>query len=136
MLKMNQSAISSAHVDPTFKTCSNCEKSWERLEEFIQDPAIELTGYMPTFDDLLTGLFLFNHGCGTTLACPVALFNHLLRRAGLSDPENGWAGMPGPCLNKTDFTPCPAKCNCAFVRETLLILKRWPKPRGRLTARW
>jgi hypothetical protein len=57
MLKMNQSAISSAHVDPTFKTCSNCEKSWERLEDFIQDPAIELTGYMPTFDDLLTGLF-------------------------------------------------------------------------------
>jgi hypothetical protein len=130
MLKMNQSAILSAHVDPTFKTCSNCEKSWERLEDFIQDPAIELTGYMPTFDDLLTGLFLFNHGCGTTLACPVALFNHLYDGPVYRTRKTGGPECPGHCLNKTDFTPCPAKCNCAFVRETLLILKRWPKPRA------
>jgi hypothetical protein len=47
---------------------------WERRDDFMQDPDIELTGYMPTFDDLLTGLFLFNHRCGTTLACPVDMF--------------------------------------------------------------
>lgn len=125
---MNQGAVSTAHVDTIFKTCSNCGKDWERLEDFIQDPAIELAGYMPTFDDLLTGLFLFNHGCGTTLACPVALFRHLYDGPVYRTRKTGEPECPGHCLNKTDFTPCPVKCNCTFVRETLLILKRWPKP--------
>ncbi len=126
---MNQGAISTAHVEPVFKTCSNCGRRWERLEEFIQDPAIKLNGYMPTFDNLLTGLFLFNHCCGTTLACPVGLFSHLFDGPVYRTRKTGTSECPGHCLNKTDLEPCPVKCNCAFVRETLVILEDWPKIR-------
>ena len=124
---MSSGAFSTAHVDPSFKTCSNCGKHWERLEDFIQDQEVGLTGYMPTFDELLTGLFLFNHRCGTTLACPVLLFEHLYNGPVYRVRKSGTPECPGYCQNKTDLGPCPVKCNCAFVREILLILKRWPK---------
>ena len=124
---MSSGAFSTAHVDPSFKTCSNCGKHWERLEDFLQDPEVGLTGYMPTFDELLTGLFLFNHRCGTTLSCPVVLFEHLYNGPVYRVRKSGTPECPGYCQNKTDFSPCPVKCNCAFVREILLILKRWPK---------
>ncbi len=97
------------------------------LEAFIQDPTIELVGYMPTFDELVDGLFLFNHGCGTTLACRVALFEHLYdgpvyRVKKIGDPE-----CPRHCQDQADLSSCPVKCNCAYVRETLQIIKQWPK---------
>jgi hypothetical protein len=110
-----------------FKACSNCQSQWESLDAFMQDPSIEVVGYMPTFDDLLRGLFLFNHGCGTTLACPVALFAHLYSGPIYETKKRGDSECPGYCQHKSDLSPCPAKCNCAYVRETLQIIKKWPK---------
>ena len=125
--KMTQSACTANPTREAFKYCSNCESRWRNLESFIEDPAIELVGYMPTFDDLLKGLFLFNHRCGTTLACKVGLFRHLYdgpvyrtRRTGLDD-------CPGYCLEQSELAPCPTHCNCAYVRNTLQIIKQWPK---------
>lgn len=124
---MGQGNLLNARVDTTFKTCSNCGDHWERLEDFVQDPGIELTGYMPTFDDVFNGLFLFNHRCGTTLACPVGIFEHLYDGLVYRVNKAGEPECPGYCMNKTDFSPCPVECNCAFVREILLILEQWPK---------
>jgi hypothetical protein len=97
------------------------------MDAFIQDPTIELVGYMPTFDDLVLGLFLFNHGCGTTLACEVSVFHHLYDGPVYQVKKTGGPECPGYCLSETDFSPCPVKCSCAFVRETLQIIKQWPK---------
>ncbi len=124
---MTSSALRTTHAATTFKTCTNCQDQWVSLGAFIQDPAIELVGYMPTFDDLALGLFLFNHGCGTTLACQAGLFAHLYDGPVYETRKTGGAECPGYCLSKTDFSPCPAKCSCAFVRETLIIIKHWPK---------
>jgi len=124
---MTSCASSTHHAAETFKTCSNCQARWETLETFIQDPAIALVGYMPTFDDLLNGLFLFNHDCGTTLACPVMLFAHLYNGPIYQVKKTGQAECPGYCQHKSDLSACPIKCNCAYVRETLQIIKRWPK---------
>lgn len=124
---MTLSALPTTHVATTFKTCTNCQDQWVSLGAFIQDPAIELVGYMPTFDDLAQGLFLFNHGCGTTLACQVGLFEHLYDGPVYEIRKTGEAECPGYCQSKTDFSPCPTKCSCAFVRETLQIIKQWPK---------
>ena len=124
---MTASASTTTHVAPTFKTCTNCQERWRRLDDFIQDPTIELVGYMPTFDDLAQGLILFNHGCGTTLACRVGLFEHLYDGPVYQIRKTGEPECPGYCQSKTDFSACPTACSCAFVRETLQILKQWPK---------
>ncbi len=124
---MTASAFPTARVATTFKTCTNCKEQWRSLEAFIQDPMIELVGYMPTFDDLQIGLILFNHGCGTTLACQVALFEHLYDGPVYQIKKTGEAECPGYCLNKTELSPCPTTCSCAYVRETLQIIKQWPK---------
>lgn len=124
---MTTRACQNQQVDTDFKTCSNCNARWESLEGFIQDPDIELMGYMPTFDDLLSGLFLFNHDCGTTLACRVGLFAHLYDGPVYKERRTGQIECPGYCLNKTDVSPCPVQCDCAYVRETMQIIKTWPK---------
>jgi len=124
---MTPRAFPAAHDATTFKTCTNCEEQWRSLDAFIQDPTVELVGYMPTFDDLLTGLILFNHDCGTTLACQVAIFEHLYDGPVYQIRKTGEAECPGYCQDQTDFSACPNKCSCAFVRETLQIIKQWPK---------
>jgi len=124
---MTTSAFATAHVATTFKTCSYCEEQWESLDAFIQDPTIELVGYMPTFDNLENGLFLFNHRCGTTLACRVALFEHLHDGPVYQVQKTEQSDCPGYCPNKSNLSPCPIKCSCAYIRETLQIIKRWPK---------
>lgn len=124
---MPSRAFPTAQDATRFKTCTLCQEQWTSLEAFIQDPTIELIGYMPTFDNLVRGLILFNHGCGTTLACQVALFEHLYEGPVYQDKKTGEAECPGYCQNKADLSPCSIKCSCAFVRETLQIIKRWPK---------
>lgn len=122
------SCASSRHQNTdSFKTCSNCQARWLTVEAFMEDPAIEVVGYMPTFDDLLNGLFLFNHDCGTTLACPVALFAHLYTGPIYQVKKAGQSECPGYCQHKSNLSPCPVKCNCAYVREALQIVKKWPK---------
>ena len=127
---MSANLMKPSPVDLKFKICSYCEQGWERLEDFIQDPHIDLAGYMPAFDDLMNGLVLFNHGCGTTLACRVGHFRHLYDGPVYQERKTAASECPGYCLNKTDLNPCPVKCNCAYVREVLLILKAWPKDRA------
>ena len=128
---MTASAFPTANAATTFKICTNCEEQWGSLDAFIQDPTVELVGYMPTFDELLNGLILFNHDCGTTLACQVTLFEHLYDGPVYQIRKTGEPECPGYCLDKTDFSPCPNKCSCAFVRETLQIIKQWPKSETR-----
>lgn len=124
---MTESAFPTFHVTTTFKTCTNCGKRWGTLEDFIQDPMIELVGYMPTFDDLANGLFLFNHSCKTTLACRVMLFEKLYDGPVYQVSKQMNADCPGYCQHHSDLSHCPNKCCCAFVRETLQIIKQWPK---------
>lgn len=124
---MDKGGLPAAGEGETFKSCSNCQMHWHCMDDFIEDPKVQLVGYMPTFDDLLNGLFLFNHHCGTTLACQVALFEHLYDGPIYQVKKNGQSECPGYCQNKTEFSACPVRCNCAYVRETLRILRQWPK---------
>ena len=34
---------------------------------------------------------------------------------------------PEYCLHEDQLDPCPAKCECAYVREILQTVQRWPK---------
>ena len=124
---MRECTCDAARSDTEFKTCTNCDATWTSLNTFLTDPTISLVGYMPTFDEPISGLFLFNHDCGTTLACKVGLFIHLYEGPIYSENKRGSDECPGYCQNKTDFSPCPVECNCAYVREMLQVLRKWPK---------
>lgn len=119
------------HAPPVYKSCSNCDARWASVDAFIEDPAIALVGYMPAFDELANGLFLFNHHCGTTLACHVWQFTHLYNGPIYRDNKHGGDECPGHCLNQSELSPCPTQCCCAFVRETLHTIRRWPKADAR-----
>lgn len=124
---MNHNRARTLEATPFLKTCSNCGKKWENLTLFIEDPNIELLGYMPAFKSITHGLFLFNHDCKTTLACKVELFTDLYDGPLYEDAKTGSDGCPGHCEDIENLEPCSEKCSCAFAREIIQVLKAWPK---------
>lgn len=111
-----------------FKSCNTCGAQWETREAFLSDPDIEAVGYQVFFENLKTGLFLFNHSCGTTLAVEAELVLDLYD--GPFHPDRNSAedrACPGRCLNENILSPCSDECRCAFVSEVLRILSHWEK---------
>jgi hypothetical protein len=113
------------HTD--FKTCSVCRRSWKTRDEFLEDPAIDLIGYQVHFKDLHKGLFLFNHSCHTSLAIPVKTFVDLFSGPFLKINKMGTGECPNYCLRENDLSPCPAECECAYVREIMQVIRGWSK---------
>ena len=110
-----------------FKKCPKCAEEWNALEDFLADADIVLTGYQVHFEDLKTGLLLFNHSCGTTMGLTVDNFTHLYAGDIFTECLAGADQCPELCVNKHSLGPCPLKCECAYVREILQIIKNWPK---------
>jgi hypothetical protein len=110
-----------------YKRCNVCRTEWSSRDDFVGDPGTELVGYQVNFVDLERGLFLFGHSCGTTLALSAAEFTDLYDGPIAQSRRTGEADCPGHCLRHDDLEPCPAHCECAFVRELLQTLRRWPK---------
>ena len=81
------------------------------------------------FEALKAGLFFFNHDCGTTLALYADQFADLYQGPIFQERLQGGDDCPGYCLNKDELEPCPAACECAFVREIIQCVKQFP-PRG------
>lgn len=106
-----------------FKTCPNCGKVWKDRYDFIDDLENEIVGYQVSFKELEAGLFLFYHSCGTTLALPVAPFLDLYDGEIFEERATGSDECPEYCLQKDNLDPCPARCECAFVREIIQIIK-------------
>ncbi|MDZ4198482.1 MAG: hypothetical protein U1E27_04260 [Kiritimatiellia bacterium] len=109
-----------------FKVCS-CGARWSTREEFLKDPSIQLVGYQADFEDLRLGLFLFNHSaCRTTLALPAGLFRDLYDGPIFVKRATGGPTCQGYCLHRDNLDPCPAECECAYVREILQRLRKKP----------
>jgi len=117
----------------SFKTCPNCGCCWPDRERFLSDPALRLIGYQPNFATLKAGLFLFNHACGTTLAVPAEAFAALYHGPIFQTRLDGREGCAGHCQHEGDLAPCPAACECAYVRAILDRVARWPKAAPRQT---
>lgn len=86
-----------------------------------------MIGYQVDFDELMAGLFLFNHICGTTLAAKADDFQDQYDGPIFTERLIGTKGCEGHCLHKDDLRPCPAKCECAYVREIVQVILNWPK---------
>lgn len=110
-----------------FKQCPNCMAIWETREAFLEDSAIELVGYQANLSDLKLGVFLFNHECMSTIGIRAEFFVDLYDGPVFSERAYGSEDCRGYCLHRSELRPCPAKCDCAYVREVLQAVKKWPK---------
>ena len=116
-------------VSMSFKTCS-CGKQWNSRDTFLADPTIKLVGYQVDFEDLKEGFFLFNHllgVCRTTLSVSAGHFIDLYEGPVFQERLFSTQSCPGHCLRREDLNPCLSKCECAFVRQVLHSVSRWPK---------
>jgi hypothetical protein len=113
----------------SFKICSRCGFVWPGRTSFLSDPSLHLIGYQVHFEELTAGLILFNHSCGTTLSIQAKEFQDLYSGPMFSERLNGTEECQESCLHEDDLRPCPAKCECAYVREVLQVILNWPKKR-------
>jgi hypothetical protein len=111
----------------SFKSCSKCGHVWPDRADFLADAQCRLVGYQPRFVELHAGFFLFNHICGTTLALPAEEFIDLAPGPIFRTRLRGTAACARHCLNENDLAPCPAACECAYVRAVLDRVAHWPK---------
>ncbi len=110
-----------------FKQCSMCKTEWFSRDDFINDCSLHLTGYMANFDDLKLGLLLFTHdisGCHTTISIKANDFLDLYKGVRYTDFKANTNECPQFCIDKTELSPCDINCKCAFVRETIDLIKR------------
>ena len=117
-------------MEDLFKQCSFCLHSWTTRDGFLADPDVHLVGYQANFDKLEAGLFLFNHDfpdCGTTLAIDAARFRDLYHGPVFSERLTLTDRCPRYCMQQEELRPCPARCECAYVREVSDIVRNWPK---------
>jgi hypothetical protein len=118
-----------SEADQPFKRCTGCGRVWRTRHAMLSDPDVALTGYQANFVDLQEGFFLFTHrdpGCGTTVAMPAARFTDLYEGPVFEERLTGTEHCPGHCLRRDDLVRCPAKCECAFVREVMDMIQHWP----------
>jgi len=106
-----------------FKTCTCCGEDWKTRDDFINDCSLELIGYQASFDKLEKGILLFNHTCGTTLALEAGVFKDLYSGPVYTGRKTGTEDCPEYCLDKEELRPCPAECECAWVREMIQVIK-------------
>ena len=105
-----------------------CGEEWTERDDFLSDPATQITGYAAHFKDLELGLFYFNHtSCKTTMALQASLFTDLYDGPVFEERKTGSDVCPGYCLKQAETRPCPAECECAYVREVLDRVSLWSK---------
>lgn len=107
-----------------------CGFGWESRDSFLCDPDIEIIGYQACFTELTAGYFLFNHSCTGTLAILVEALVDLYDGPVYEERKTGTRECPQHCLHKSDLSPCPTRCHCAYVREILQLVRAWPKHPG------
>jgi len=86
-----------------------------------------MIGYQVDFEELMAGLFLFNHICGTTLSIKAGDFQDLYDGPLFVERLRGTEKCEDHCLHKSDLRPCPTKCECTYVREIVQVILNWPR---------
>ena len=110
-----------------FKKCSNCGFKWKSRDSFLTDSNLDIIGYQANFKALTTGLLYFNHSCQGTLAIQAYLFGDLYDGPIFKERATGGEACPGYFLHREELRPCPAQCECAYVREIVQRIKAWQK---------
>lgn len=106
-----------------FKLCPKCGNEWKSQDALLDDAEVELIGYQAHFEELTAGLLMFNHSCGTTFSVQVEEFSNLKTGPIFTERATGTESCPGHCNHKNNLEPCPAQCECAYVRDMLQVIK-------------
>jgi hypothetical protein len=91
---------------------------------------ITILGYQVNFEKLDLGFLLFNHNaseCRTTMAIEAGAFRDLYEGPTYATPLTNTDTCPGYCLHQEELRLCPEKCECAYVREIIQLIKKWDK---------
>ena len=111
-----------------FKQCTCCNNSWFSRAEFLADNGLAFVGYQVNFSNLELGYFLFNHlTCRSTIAVSAGLFMDLYDGPIFTERKTNTENCPGYCCDRDAFGPCTQECECAYVREIIQIVRKWPK---------
>ncbi|MCX5777233.1 MAG: hypothetical protein NTX32_06375 [Candidatus Firestonebacteria bacterium] len=106
------------------KTCS-CGSVWKNYKQVFKDKEMLIIGYQANMLAPEKGLFLYNHEkCKTTVSFPVSLFYPLYKGRIFVSNKTGSSECRGYCLEKENFSKCPAECSMAYLREIMIILKK------------
>jgi hypothetical protein len=114
-------------LSTSFKTCSMCGFVWPERTSFLSDPTLRIIGYQAHLRELTAGLFLFSHTCGTSLSIQAKVFHDLYNGPIFAERLTGTEECRGYCLREDELRPCPAKSECAYVREVVQVILNWPK---------
>ncbi len=115
------------HLRQPFKKCTTCGTQWHTRDQWLTDPDLKLVGYQVNFKGLKTGVLMFNHSCRTTLALYAEDFADLYNGPIFKERATGSEKCPGHCLHRGDLEPCPAICECNYIRHIIQLIKDWPK---------
>ena len=110
-----------------FLTCSCCGFTWKSRKEFLADETLKLNGYQVNLLSLEDGLFLFTHnvqGCCTTLAVKVNEFSDMHTGENYTERRTDQEDCPGYCRNEKFLGRCEAKCECAYVRNIIQVIRK------------
>ncbi len=117
-----------------FDRCPSCKTAWATRESLLADPGVRLIGYRSCLADLLVGVFLFHHRCEEIVTIHVSEFADLYDGPMFHTPQTGGEKCRGYCLRVEELRPCPAQCECAFVREIANLISNWPKRAGTIST--
>lgn len=109
-----------------FKKCPGCFTAWHTREDFLADNTLELNGYKADFKELEYGLFFFTHkadGCYSTMALEVKDFQDLYNGTIYRERKTESEECPRYCLKEKQLSRCAARCECAFAREIINIIR-------------
>jgi len=115
-------------MPPYFSQCKPCGTQWPTRDHFLNDPGLEIIEYRVNFDDLTAGAFIFCHDCGSSLSLTVRHFNGLYEGPIFNVRATNSEDCPGYCLYRNNLKLCEVKCECAYVRNIIGIIEKWPKP--------
>lgn len=111
-----------------FFSCPMCHRRWRERDDLLVDSGVVFRGYHRNFEELELGLFMFDHSeCGTAFSLEVGEFRDLYDGPVFGERATGSGACPRHCLYADDLRSCPARCECAWVRELLCVVSAWPK---------
>lgn len=111
----------------SYAACPMCRKEWFSREEFLSDPEITLEGYKVNFVELKAGFFMFRHQGIHPITLVVEKFADLYEGEIFEERATGTDECPAYCLYEKELGRCFARCECAFVRDIIQIIKHWEK---------
>lgn len=103
-----------------------CAFKWQSRDDFIEDPSLEINGYLADLEELKYSQFYFTHnvaGCGSTMVIEARDFFSLYSGPSYKERRTDQEDCPGYCRDKEQLDRCAAYCECAFNREIIQLIR-------------